>query len=254
MPIKSISQKEFYKRNVQKLEGASMFGDEVEWFEEEENNLLGLIINDKIDKDWVYIILAEEENGEFRAVEVEASIESKVAAESELFLKLNELVERGEFREVLYSDEETPEEKSTIIITDIDEEVKKYFKRFPEKLYDLSPRKFEELVASLLEDLGLEVTLTKATRDGGSDIIARLRSSVATFLMLVECKKYAADNKVTVGVIREVAGVHSLKEPSKSLIITTSTFTKDAIKEAELHKGKIELKNYDNLKEWLSVY
>jgi HJR/Mrr/RecB family endonuclease len=254
MSIKSITEKEFYSNNIVKLEGASMFGQEIKWFKESDNNLLGILIADKIDKDWVYIILAKETNGEYRAVEVEASLLTESFAENQLILKLEELVEKGEYKEILYSDKETSEAKSSLIITDINEEVKKYLKKYPEKLYELNPRKFEELVASILEDMGLDVTLTQATRDGGSDIIARLKISITTFLMLVECKRYSPDNKVNVRNIREVAGVHSLKEPSKSIIVTTSFFTKDAVKEASQHKGKIELKDYNNLKEWLKTY
>ncbi|WP_332023252.1 restriction endonuclease, partial [Kaistella sp.] len=118
----------------------------------------------------------------------------------------------------------------------------------------LTPRKFEELVASILEDLGFDVTLTKQTRDGGSDIIASIRNAVTSFLILVECKKYSPENKVDVGIIREVVGVQTFKNPSKSIIVTTSRFTKDAIKEASQMKDKLDLKDYDNLKEWLSKY
>ncbi|MBC8643975.1 restriction endonuclease [Flavobacterium lindanitolerans] len=254
MKIKSITERTFYSRNIQKHEMASMLGKEEKWFEESDNNLLATIIRDKVDNDWAYMILAKERNDEYRAVEVDVSFQTMEVAENQLMIKLNKLITSGEYKEELYSDNETSETSSSLIITDINEEVKKYLKKHPEKLHDLSPRKFEELVASILEDMGLDVTLTKETRDGGSDIIARVKNSIASFLILVECKKYSPEHKVNVGIIREVAGVHSLKEPSKSIIVTTSTFTKDAIKEAALHKEKIELKDYYNLKDWLNTY
>jgi len=252
--MKSITEKEFYTHNIVKLEGASLFGEEVEWFEEAEFNLLGLILKDKIDKDWVYVILAKQSNSEYRAIEVEASIQTKTNAINKIKNKFKELVSTGEFREVLYKGEYLSIEKANILITDIDQEVKKFLKLHPEKLYDLSPRKFEELVASILEDFGYDVTLTQATRDGGSDIIARVKSSITSFLILVECKRYSPDRKVDVGIIRKVAGVHSLKQPSKSIIVTTSTFTKDAIKEAYSLNEKIDLKDYEDLKKWLIKY
>ena len=40
----------------------------------------------------------------------------------------------------------------------------------PDSIYELPPRKFEELLAELLTDRGWEVELTPATRDGGKDI------------------------------------------------------------------------------------
>ena len=54
--------------------------------------------------------------------------------------------------------------------------MKKFLKKYSEKLYDIDPRKFEELVASILEDLRFSIELTQATRDGGWDIIANVKN------------------------------------------------------------------------------
>lgn len=254
MKIKSISEKKFNSYNFEKNPMSTLFGTEKKWFEDKENNLIATIIKDKIDNDWAYVILAMDSDGEYRAIEVEASMGSKEIAESKINLKLSELIKRGEFKEELYSDDKISPEKSSLIITDINNEVKKYLKEHPEKLYDLTPRRFEELVANILEDMGLNVQLTQATRDGGSDIIAEFKNAITSFLILVECKKYSPENKVGVSIIREVAGVHSLKQPSKSIIVTTSTFTKPAIETASILKEQIDLKDYFNLKEWLNKY
>jgi restriction endonuclease Mrr len=255
MAIKRISEKEFYDYNVIKNPMASVLGNEVSWFSEKENNLLATIINDRIDNDWGYVILLKEPNGEYRATEVEASFETKEIAESKVLEKLEELVLSGKYVEELYEDDNKIEESTqNVIITDINEEVKKYFKKHPEKLYDLSPRKFEELVASILEDMGLDIQLTKATRDGGTDIIASVKNALTSLLILVECKRYAPDNKVGVDIIRNVAGVHTLKNPAKSIIVTTSTFTKDAKEIAKELETRIDLKDYEDLKIWLNKY
>lgn len=252
MPVKEITEDKFYSYNVLKHPMATMIGEEIKWFEDKENNLLGTLIRDKIDKDWSYVLMALEEDGNYRAIEVNASLDSEEIAENELTLKFIQLDKTGEFREELYVEE--TEKKPDILFTDINDEIKKYLKSHPEKLHDLSPRKFEELVASIFKDLGFDVTLTKATRDGGSDIIASIRNAVTSFLILVECKKYSPENKVGVGIIREVAGVHTLRNPSKSIIVTTSTFTNDAIDMASQLNERIDLKDYNNLKEWLKRY
>lgn len=234
---------------------ASVLGNEVSWFSEKENNLLATIINDRIDIDWGYVKLLKEPNGEYRATEVEASFETREIAESRVLEKLEELVLSGKYVEELYEDDtEIEESTQNVIITDINEEVKKYFKKHPEKLYDLSPRKFEELVASILEDMGLDIQLTKATRDGGTDIIASIKNALTSLLILVECKRYAPENKVGVDIIRNVAGVHTLKNPAKSIIVTTSTFTKDAKEIAKELETRIDLKDYEDLKIWLNKY
>jgi len=62
-------------------------------------------------------------------------------------------------------------------------------KKQPKDIFTLSPRKYEELVAELMRDMGYEVTLTKATRDGGKDILASIRTEVGDLLCLVEAKR-----------------------------------------------------------------
>jgi len=254
MKIQSITEERFNSYKVQKNPMSTLFGIEKKWFEDKENNLIATIVKDKIDSDWSYVILAKDSDDEYRAIEVEVSLESEEISELRINSKLSELIKSGEFREELYSDDDTSIEKSSIVITDINDEIKKYLKKHPDKLYDLTPRRFEELVASILEDMGLNVQLTQATRDGGTDIIAEFKSAVTSFLILVECKRYSPKNKVGVGIIREVAGVHSFKQPSKSIIVTTSTFTKPAKEAAAILKEQIDLKDYFSLKEWLSKY
>jgi hypothetical protein len=48
----------------------------------------------------------------------------------------------------------------------------------PERLYELSPRRFEELVAELYSRAGFEVELTPASGDGGVDVYAVQRSDL----------------------------------------------------------------------------
>ena len=143
---------------------------------------------------------------------------------------------------------------SNILVRKIDDEIKKYFKKYPHKLYDLTPRKFEELIASIFEDFGFDIELTKATRDGGRDIIASIRNAVTSFLIYVECKKYAANKPIGVGIIRSVAGIHHIRQPSKSIIVTTSYFTRGAIKEAHHLENQLDLKDFNSIKEWLKKY
>jgi len=73
-------------------------------------------------------------------------------------------------------------------------------------------------------------------------------------LTYIECKRLTPPNKVGVGIVRAVAGVHYLHQPAKSLIVTTSFFTKDAVEEARRIEQHLELKDYDDLKAWLRRY
>lgn len=251
MSIHQISKKEFDSLNLEKIE----FFPEKSWFKSSEIDIAGTVIKDPIDKDWSYVIVAKEEDGCYRYVNGEVSLPTQDDAETKIYSSMLELNEKGAYQEELYSE---PKDESSsdpqAVITTIDEQIKSYFKTNPEKMYDISPRKFEELVADILKDMGFEVELTKATRDGGRDIIAHIRNSVCSYLTHIECKKYAPDNKVGVEIIRKVMGVHQIRKATKSIIVTTGFFSKDAVKEAAMVGNRLDLKDFNDLKDWLQRY
>lgn len=254
MAVERILKEKFNSYNHYKSPLASLFGIERSWFADDENNLIGIVLEDRIDKDWAFVVLALHEDGLYRAISVNSSLESMEIAEDKLLENINVVGRAGKAQEELFNKPKSNEESEQIVITNINDEIKKYFKEHPEKLYNLTPRKFEELIASIMEDFGFTVELTQATRDGGRDIIAYIKNAVTEFLAYIECKKYSADNKVGVGIIREVIGVHYIRKPSKSIIVTTSFFTPDAIKEANIIEHQLGLRDYNNIKEWLSKY
>jgi hypothetical protein len=136
----------------------------------------------------------------------------------------------------------------------VNDELIRYLAKHPELLYELDPRRFEELVAELLRAQGFEPTLTPRTRDGGRDIHAARSDALGSLLYLVECKRYAPKNKVGVEVVRAIHGVTSAERASKGVIVTTSSFTKDAIAFASPLKYGIGLHDFESLKSWLSSY
>jgi len=154
---------------------------------------------------------------------------------------------------LLYNDSDSNPIKS-VIVTDLFNELKQYLAKHPEKIYDLSPRNFEELVADILHDFGFDCELTPATRDGGFDIYAQIKNSITSFLMYVECKKYSQFKNVGAEVIRSLYGTSKMKGAHKSMIVTTSFFSEPAKKEHNLIRSEMELNNFDNLKQWLQKY
>lgn len=256
MNISEITEEQFDSYNVDKEDSfLSVFATERKWFINSEKNLIGVLLEDKIDKDWAYVILGLESDGFFRAIDVDTSIDSLEKSESRVISSIHSLSQTGKKEETLFeANEQATDTASSLVIKDIDDEIKKYFNKHPEKLYELSPRKFEELVASILTDFGFDVELTKATRDGGRDIIASIKTKVSNYLTYVECKRYNAENKVGVGIIREVIGVHNIHKPSKSIIVTTSFFSQDAIAEAKTFENQLDLKDFNEVKKWLQNY
>jgi hypothetical protein len=138
------------------------------------------------------------------------------------------------------------------------EELIRNLRRFPEDLRRLPPRKFEELVAELLKDQGAEVQLTQATRDGGRDVIASFKSPFGRLLTLVEAKRYRADRPVRLSVVRELYGAYhhyrKTDEATHAMLVTTSFFTPDAREFQSRHEYELDLKEFDDVKDWITKY
>jgi restriction endonuclease Mrr len=110
-------------------------------------------------------------------------------------------------------------------------------------LYDLSPRKFEELVADILKDFGFDVSLTPSTRDGGKDILAYMRKQICSYLMFVECKRWKPDQHVGIEIVQRLYGVQQANNANKSMVVTTSFFSKSAIEESKRYEYMMALKD-----------
>lgn len=116
-----------------------------------------------------------------------------------------------------------------------------------DRIYQLSPREFEEIVAEIFRKQGFDVILTQETRDGGSDIIATHDMGNIPFMVLVECKKYGPNNKVGVSLVRSLLGVQTDQKANKAVLVTTSSFTRDAKIFAERQKHLITLVDCNEL-------
>lgn len=115
-------------------------------------------------------------------------------------------------------------------------------------IYDVSPRKFEEIVEQILQDDGFETQLTQPTRDGGRDIIAtKAGINGKPIVFYVECKRYARANKVSVDLVRALYGVQTADRVNKACLVTSSYFTNDAINFAQSQNVMIDLVDGDAL-------
>ena len=147
-----------------------------------------------------------------------------------------------------------PSTETRILLEDINDEFMYFVANDPLRIYQLGHRKFEEFVAKLFADRGLEVNLTKSTRDGGYDIFAKVKNSFSEFIILAECKKYGPDNKVGVEIVRSLHGVVEEHKANQGIIITSSFFTKEA-QQTQLRIGsRMALKDYNDLVEWIKPY
>lgn len=126
--------------------------------------------------------------------------------------------------------------------------------RDPSLLFGVSPFDFEVLMTRVFGGLGYIVEQTKRTRDGGIDILAVKRVDDVSLRFLIECKRYAEENRVGVSLVRALFGVKHHLGASKAIIATTSDFTKPALEFAEAHRWELELKNREGITRWIKSY
>lgn len=114
------------------------------------------------------------------------------------------------------------------------------------ELYSLDWKKFEDLIAHLLEEYGWEITPMGYTKDAGIDLIAvrRVPPNVK-FSMMVQCKKYRKERTVGVSVVKDVWATKWEKGFHHAMIATTSYFTKGALEKAE--SWKFDLRDHDSV-------
>lgn len=119
-------------------------------------------------------------------------------------------------------------------------------------LSQLSGVEFEGVINDLLARMGFRTELTRATGDGGVDIVASLDRPLVRGRYLVQCKRFAPDNLVTAPIVREFYGALAADEGAvKGILITTSGFTDQA---RAFAKGRaIELINGEELRALLEA-
>jgi restriction endonuclease Mrr len=140
------------------------------------------------------------------------------------------------------------------IYLETNEELLRYLAEHPELLRDVSPRKFEEVVAAIFRNRGFSVEVTPRTRDGGRDILAVEHTKFGSSLNLVECKRYAQTRRVGVETVRGLYGVVTAENATRGVIVTTSAFTSVALDFASPLTYRLSLHDYDALKGWLQDF
>jgi len=133
----------------------------------------------------------------------------------------------------------------------ISEELTAFILNNPSEMFNISPRKFEELVAYIMERHGYEVTLTQQSRDGGIDIFALKNEGFGNILAIVDCKKYSEDNPVGIAAVRGMYGTLQIESASHGIIATTSRFTCDATNLAHEYKYQLSLKDHADILRWI---
>jgi restriction system protein len=129
-------------------------------------------------------------------------------------------------------EELVPEEKLNLIST----------------LRSLSPVGFEKVSRELLRESGFEnVEITGGSADGGIDGFGTLEiNPFVSFKVLFQCKRYAEDTSVSRVHVADFRNA-MIGRAEKGIIITTSSFTNSAVKEAN-REGAPQIELVDGIK------
>ncbi len=96
LAMKTITKERFDALCRVKHPTAACLLSEVEWFSDDEERVLGLVILDNTDQDWSWIVLGRDEAGLFRAIDMDSSISTQEEARRLLSHKLIEHSKTGE--------------------------------------------------------------------------------------------------------------------------------------------------------------
>lgn len=144
--------------------------------------------------------------------------------------------------------------ESPILVSEVNDELLRFLARNPDYLRSIEPRMFEEVVAEIFRRKGFEVRVTQKTRDGGLDIYAIKHEIVGTMYFVIECKRYAESRKVGIELVQRLNGVIDPNQGHRGVLVTTSSFTSDAVKFAKPLEHRLSLRDYEDLKQWLVEY
>ncbi len=120
----------------------------------------------------------------------------------------------------------------------------------PGAIFQISPRKWEEIIAGIYHQSGFEeVILTPHSGDHGRDVIAT-KKGVGRIRVIDQVKAYKPGHLVTANDVRALAGVLIADKASKAFLTTTSDFAPRIALDPlvkEFVPGRLELINGEKL-------
>jgi restriction system protein len=103
-------------------------------------------------------------------------------------------------------------------------EILRLIDKDPGCIYDIPPRKWEEIIAGAYERSGFDhVTLTPRSGDAGRDVIAE-KTGWGCLRFVDQVKAYKPGHVVTAEEVRALGFVMHADRANKGLVTTTSTF------------------------------
>ena len=162
-------------------------------------------------------------------------------------LRWNVFVAEGEARVI------TPEEFERGALVLPEPWMVRHIIQHPDQVRNLSRRQFQEFSAALLERKGLTVTLGPVGADGGVDVRAEREGEFGPELILVQAKHPDPGNKVGLETIKLLHYQVVSENATRGLVMTDSSFTRDALKQIKASRYQMEGADGDRIRQWLEA-
>lgn len=114
----------------------------------------------------------------------------------------------------------------------------------------LSPRDLELLAAVLYDAMGYDYEVTRASKDGGVDVIAYSKSKGKRQRYLIQCKHTAS---VGVDPVNQILAIVERRRATQAVVLTSGRFTRGALA-IQAEEDRVELVDGDNLIERLNEH
>lgn len=156
--------------------------------------------------------------------------------------------------EILTLGPKTTEGRLVSDVTVVWFELERLFRNDPEEIYNIDPRKLEEIVAGAYVRAGYEVELTPRSGDKGRDVVAT-KHGVGSIKIFDQVKRYRVSRPVSADEVRSLLGtITAAGNVSKGVITTTSMFAPRLLDDEAIRQlvpFRLELKDKDALLKWL---
>jgi len=130
----------------------------------------------------------------------------------------------------------------------------------PEVLQDITRNDFERLMAEIFARMGFHVDLYRASKDDGIDFLAVDVGKGEIVIKAVQCKhpdKGKEGKKartLPAATVREIYGVAKANNLGGAIAITSSTYSPEAKRFAELKPDEIQVANAKDICHWIRHY
>ena len=135
--------------------------------------------------------------------------------------------------------------------TEVTAEILDYLSANPDRLHDLPPRRFEELVGAAFANQGFKTVLTPYSGDEGVDLRIVGHDGIGEVVTLVQVKRYDPKYPIDLSVVQALSGAVAAERAHRGLVVTTSRYLPGVERWIEQHGVPVQLATSEHLVTWL---